>query len=80
MAAARPSQASIANVIAALSAAGLRPGAIRVNADGSFEFQILQAVEAGVGSLQSANANSPKDINESDAHEKRPRKYGEPKK
>jgi len=36
MPAARPSTSSVSNVIGAIIAAGLQPGAVRVNADGSF--------------------------------------------
>ena len=36
MPAAQPSKSSVSNVIHAMIAAGLQPGAVRVNADGSF--------------------------------------------
>lgn len=36
MPAAQPSKSSVSNVIGAIIAAGLQPGAVRVNADGSF--------------------------------------------
>ena len=36
MPAAQPSRSSVSNVIGAIIAAGLKPGAVRVNADGSF--------------------------------------------
>lgn len=36
MPAAQPSRSSVSNVIGAIIAAGFQPGAVRVNADGSF--------------------------------------------
>lgn len=36
MPAAQPSRSSVSNVIGAIIAAGLQPGAVHVNADGSF--------------------------------------------
>ena len=54
MPAARPSQAQIANVIAALRAAGLDVGEVRVDADGGFVVR-----PAGVDSPPTPAPSSP---------------------
>lgn len=40
MPAAQPSRSSVSNVIRAIIAAGLQPGVVRVNADGSFSVEV----------------------------------------
>ena len=40
MPAAQPSRSSVSNVIHAMIAAGLQPGAVRVNSDGSFSVDV----------------------------------------
>lgn len=44
MPAAQPSKSSVANVIGAIIAAGLQPGAVRVSADGSFCVDVAQTL------------------------------------
>lgn len=41
MSAARPSKASVANVLLAIVAAGLRPGPVRIAPDGSFVVETI---------------------------------------
>ncbi len=57
MPAARPSQAAVVNVLAAMKAAGLQPGTVRVTADGGFEVAV-----AGDGAQKPIN---PADLVES---------------
>lgn len=46
MPAARPSQASVANVISAMTAAGIRIGAVRVLPDGGFLVETASVAES----------------------------------
>ena len=62
MPAAQPSKASISNVIVALLAAGLTPAAIRVQADGSFDVDLVGgsfAATADQGSRAAGNDGEP---------------------
>jgi len=45
MPAARPTKAAISNAIMAVVSAGLTPGAIQINNDGSFRVEIVTASE-----------------------------------
>lgn len=58
MPAAQPSRSSVSNVLGALLAAGLRPGAIRVDADGAF------TVEVAGSSTEGSAGHGVKTINE----------------
>ena len=62
MPAAQPSKASISNVIGALLAAGLTPAAIRVQADGSFDVDLVGgsfAATADQGSRAAGDDGEP---------------------
>lgn len=52
MPAASPSKASVANVLAALAAAGLRPSAVHVSADGAFRVEVASSETEPANNLQ----------------------------
>lgn len=56
MPAARPSQKSLSNVLGALMAAGLTPGTVHVNADGTFR------VEVAAATASHQDAGSPPEV------------------
>jgi len=58
MSAARPSQAAVKNVIEAMKAAGLKPCAIRVAADGGFVVETHQ--DTPVPESQNAGQGGPR--------------------
>ncbi len=66
MPAAQPSKSSVSNVISALLAAGLQPGGVRVNADGSFCVDVAGKHEGTSGGTTVSNRGAVK-ANDDDA-------------
>jgi len=60
MPAARPTQAAVANAIAALVKSGLTPSAVVVNADGSFQIEVGLPAGAASGTLHEVEKGSRK--------------------
>lgn len=55
MPAAQPSRSSVSNVIHAMIAAGLQPGAVRVNSDGSFSVDVAGNINEAPSGPKSTN-------------------------
>ena len=56
MPAAQPSRSSVSNVIGAIIAVGLKPGAVRVNADGSFCVDVADNLNQASSELPTENS------------------------